>query len=264
MEYTSSTSAAPTRSFCKLPVLLWPSKTLLMFSSFLPAQRVRELLLSLLTTPSLLPLPDVSLLVPSPIRSRLLSVSLGSCSLWIPVLTTSQLLKPHMSTSQSLPCATLTPHSAMLILPFPATTRLPTRSVLCSTCWPVKSSVCAESSPAIWNGPSWPICSSTAIPRISKRRRSLNNNKLLPPSRLLPKSTSKRTGPNPLLRAPTGLMKHQPPPLLLPLPSLSLPGKIGPALLLMTGAHLLLPPPVTGVLLPLPTGLKKANFSCYL
>merc|ERR1711973_576288 len=140
-----------------LPVLLWPSKTLLMFSSFLPAQRVRELLLSLLTTPSLLPLLDVSLLVPSPIRSR-----------------------------------------------------------------------------------------------------------LLPPSRLLPKSTSKRTGPNPLLRAPTGLMKHQHPPLLLPLPSLSLPGKIGPALLLMTGAHLLLPPPVTGVLLPLPTGLKKANFSCYL
>merc|ERR1719222_1367604 len=40
---------------------------------------------------------------------------------------------------------------------------------------------------------------------IEKRRRtSLNNNKLLPPSRLLPKSTSKRTGPNPLLRAPTG------------------------------------------------------------
>merc|ERR1712071_57494 len=96
--------------------------------------------------------------------------------------------------------------------------------------WPVKSSVYAESSPAIWNGASWPICSSTAIPRISKRKRrtNLSNNKPLLPSRPSPKSTSRRTGPSPPSKAPTGPMKPQHPPLLLLLHSLLLLVKIGP------------------------------------
>merc|ERR1712071_123530 len=169
------------------------------------------------------------------------------------------LLKPVTSTSPSLLWPTLIRPCVTLILPFPATTRLPTRLVCCSTCWPVKCSVFVASSLAIWNGASWPTCSSTAILWTSKRRRktSWNKLKLLSQSRLPLRNTSKKTGPNPPSRAPTGPMRLQHPLPLLLLPSLSLPVKTGPVLLLMIGAHLPLLPLANGVHLPPPTGLKK-------
>merc|ERR1719300_1773879 len=72
------------------------------------------------------PLPDVLLLEPSPIRSRLLSVSPVS---WLSVtqdLIISQSLREAMPTSQSLVSATLILQLSSLTLPFLATTNLHT------------------------------------------------------------------------------------------------------------------------------------------
>merc|ERR1712071_661841 len=87
------------------------------------------------------------------------------------LLIINPLLKPVTSTSPSLLWPTLIRPCVTLILPFPATTRLPTRLVRCSTCWPVKCSVFVASSLAIWNGASWPTCSSTWALDIEKEEK---------------------------------------------------------------------------------------------
>merc|ERR1712098_68790 len=75
------------------------------------------------------PLPDVSLPEPSPIRSRLLSVSPVSWSSVTQDLIISPLLREAMPISQLLDSATLTLKPSSSTLPSPATTSLHTALV---------------------------------------------------------------------------------------------------------------------------------------
>merc|ERR1712098_422166 len=116
------------RSFWPL-VLSQQLRIQLMSMSVLADPTPKELFSNLPDMLAAAPLPDVSHPEPSPIRSRLLSVSPVSWSSVTQDLTISPLLREAVLTSQLLDSATLTLQPSPSTLPYPATTSLHAASV---------------------------------------------------------------------------------------------------------------------------------------